>query len=148
MPLVMNLVTQFMGDSRINHFSMVWCNQIETLFQYRSRDLQASRFVYILIALKFGMWVSTHLSLFRAIWYLKHPISRFQVLRGGAYLWFDVWYSVCMNVEYYVSLSWKLVQAKCDYASSIITNRMQDTQFETKIEKAILDSISNQFYFN
>ena len=31
----MNLVTQLMGDTRINHFSMVWCYQTETLFQYR-----------------------------------------------------------------------------------------------------------------
>ena len=31
--LEMNLVAKLMGDSRI--FSMVWCNQTETLFQYR-----------------------------------------------------------------------------------------------------------------
>ena len=59
-------------------------------------------------------------------------------------LMFDIACVWTLNIMY----PRKLVQAKCDYASSIVTNRMLDTQFETKIEKAILDSISNQFYSN
>ena len=59
-------------------------------------------------------------------------------------LMFDIACVWTLNIMY----PRKLVQTKCDYASSIVTNRMLDTQFETKIEKAILDSISNQFYSN
>ena len=58
MHLVMNLVTQFMGDSRINHFSMVWCNQTEALFQYRihciigrCRGIAKPRDLYIFLSL-------------------------------------------------------------------------------------------------
>ena len=108
MPLVTNLVTQFMGDSQINNFSMVWCNQTETLFQHRinciigrCRGISKPRDLNIFLLLWHltgGCWPTCQIR------YLKHQISWFQVLRGGTYLWFDAWYSVCMNVEYYVSV--------------------------------------------
>ena len=45
---------------------------------------------------------------------------------------------------------YQLIEANCDYTSSIATyhNHTLDTQFEIKNEKAILDSVSDQLYFN
>ena len=80
----------------------------------------------------------------RAVGYLKHPISWFRDLRRGAYLSYDVCYSV---YECWMYL-WILVQAKRDYTSSILTYRSLDTQLEIKIEKATLDSQSDQLLFH
>ena len=148
MPLVMNMVAQFMGDSRIKHFSMVWCNQTETLFQYRincivrrCRGISKPRNLYIFLSLWNLAGVSAptcQISEQYDIWSTQSHDFKFYEEELTYGLVFDI---ACV-------WTWKLVQAKYDYASSIVANRMLDTQFETKIEQSILDSISNQFYFN
>ena len=98
-------------------------------------DLDYSNF---LIALKFGMWVSAHLSNFRAILYLKHPALWFRGLRWGAYLWRDVCYRWMLNVSVNISSGRKWLYVIC------CTYRSPDSQCETTIP----DSVSDQLYFN
>ena len=43
---------------------------------------------------------------------------------------------------------WMLVQEKHDYMWFIVTYRTLDRQFETKFEKATIDSVSDQVDFN
>ena len=80
----------------------------------------------------------------RAVGYSKHPISWFRDLRRGAHLSCDVCYSVYECWMY----QWILVQTERDYTSSILTYRSLDTQLEIKIEKATLDSQSEQLLFH
>ena len=105
----MNLVSQLMGGARINHFSMVWYNQTETLFQYR---------------------INCVIGRYRGI---SKP-------RG-----FDITCVWMLNVL--VNISSGKMWYTCN-TSSILTYRMLDTQFETKSENAILESVSDRLYFN
>ena len=98
-------------------------------------DLEYSNF---LIAHNFGIWVSTHLSNFREILYLKHPALWFRGLRRGAYLWCDVCYRWMLNVSVNISSGRKWLYVIC------CTYRSLDAQCETTIP----DSVSDQVYFN
>ena len=129
-------------------------NQTKTLFQYRincivgwCRGISKPRDLYMFLSLwnlACGSAPTCQISEQFDIWSTQsHDFKSYEEeLTCG--LMFDIARVCTLNIMN----PWKLVQAKCDNASSIVTNRMLDKQFETKIEKAILDSISNQFYFN
>ena len=129
-------------------------NQTETLFQYRinciigrCRGISKPRDLYIFLSpwnLACGSAPTCQISEQFDIWSTQsHDFKSYEEeLTYG--LMFDIARVCTLNIMY----PWKLVQAKCDNASSIVKNRMLDKQFETKIEKAILDSISIQFHVN